>query len=77
VVAGPVATLYKDIGEQTSNHFARRKVIEDHDGVHGFQRGKNFGAFAFRKNRATFPFQLAHTCIAIQPNDQCIPQFAR
>src|SRR6266571_8986859 len=44
LVAGPIATFRQDIGEQAGDHFARRQIIEDHDGVHGFQSGKNFRA---------------------------------
>ena len=42
-----------------------------------FQSSKDFRALTFWKNWAAFPFQLARACVAIQPDDQSIPQFAR
>src|SRR5207245_9453087 len=37
LVAGPVAALDEDIGKEPGDHFTRRKIVKDHDGVHRFQ----------------------------------------
>src|SRR6266851_3775034 len=56
LVAGPIAALYQDIREQARDHFARRQIIKDHQGIHRFQSGKNFRALAYGDNRAAFAF---------------------
>src|SRR5439155_24531193 len=77
LVARPIAALYQNIGKQARNHFAGSQIIEDHHAVHGLQRRENFRALAFWKHGTAFPFQLAHTGVAIQSDNQGVPQFAR
>lgn len=77
LVAGPVATFHEHIGKQAGDYFAGSQVVEDHDGVDGFQSGENFRAFVFRYYRAAFAFQLTNARIAIEANDEHVAQCAR
>src|SRR5712691_8216713 len=56
LVAGPIATFHQDIREEAGDQFARRQIIEDYDGVNGFESGKNFRALTFGDNRTPFAF---------------------
>src|SRR5260370_37452033 len=77
LVAGPIAAFDEDIREQARDYFARRRIIENHDGVHGFESGENFGALSLWNHRTAFAFQLTYAGIAVEPNDEHVPQFAR
>jgi len=77
LVAGPIAAFHQDIRQQARDQFARSWSIEDHDGIHGFQGGENFSALALRQDGAALAFQLTHTRVAVQPNDQHISQGSR
>src|SRR5260370_33490454 len=72
LVTWPIVALHKDIREQARDELARREVIKNHHGVHGFQGGENLGALAFGDNRAAFSLQLADTRVPVEPDDQRI-----
>jgi hypothetical protein len=77
LVTGPIATLYENVGEQARYDFARRQVIEDHDGVHALKSREDFRTFAFRDDGTAFALQLPHTGVTVEADDECVSQLAR
>ena len=75
-VAGPVSALYEYVGKQTGDDLLRGELVENDHGVHGFQRGENFGALAFRQQRPALALELAHARVAIQAHKQGVAETA-
>src|SRR5260370_33462147 len=54
LVAGPIAAFDEDIREQARDYFARRRIIENHDGVHRFESGEKFSPLSPWNARTAF-----------------------
>jgi hypothetical protein len=76
LIAGPVAAFYKHIRKQTGDDFAWGEIIENHDRVDAFQSSENFGTFAFRQDWTPGAFQLADTGVAVEANNEHVPETA-
>ena len=77
LVAGPIAAFYENIGQQPRDDLARRQLIENDDGVYGFESGKYFRPLAFGDDRPACAFQLADTGVAVQTDDEHVAELAR
>src|SRR5258708_908703 len=51
LVAGPIAALDEHVGKQARNDFARSEIVENDDGIDGFESGEDFRALALGNHR--------------------------
>jgi hypothetical protein len=76
-VSRPVGTLHEDVGLQAKDDLLGIVLVEYDHGVNAAQRGKDFGAFAFRGKRSRRSFDGFHRPIGVQAHDQRVPFTAR
>jgi alpha-beta hydrolase superfamily lysophospholipase len=76
LIARPIAALYENVREQSRDDLTRREIIENHHGIHGLQRRKDFRALALCDYRTALTFQLPHTSVTIQADDERVAQLA-
>ena len=72
LIRGPVSPLDEDIRLHEPNDLRWRVLVENHDGINAFERGKQFRAFTFRRDRAAWSFVPADGRVAVQSDDQQI-----
>ncbi len=76
LVARPVAAFYKHIGKEAGDDFARCGLVENHNRVHGFERGEDFGTLAFRQDWTAGAFQLANAGVTVETDNQRVSESA-
>jgi hypothetical protein len=76
LIAGPVAAFDEHVRKQRADDFAWSWLVENNDGVHTFERGKNFRALEFRKNRTAGAFEFADASVAVDPDNERITKRA-
>jgi hypothetical protein len=73
----PISAFNQDVGKQSSDDLARRGLVENNHGVHAFQSSQDFGSFTFLDRRSVCTFELFDCGVAVQADDQRIPEFTR
>ena len=76
LIAGPVASFDKNVGEECGDKILRSEFGKDGDGIHAFQAGQNFGAFLLGNDGAVRAFELADAVIAVKADDENIAERA-
>ena len=65
-----ISTLHDDVRAEGRDQFERRVLVEDHDGVHAFERGEKHGALILVSNRTRRPLEAAHRSVTVHAYDE-------
>ena len=76
LIARPIAAFDQNIGKQASDYFARRRLIENQNGIYAFEGRKDLRAFQLRQHRPPRSFDLPYTGIAVNANDERVAKRA-
>src|SRR5712692_4331001 len=76
LVAGPIAALDEHVGKQAGDDFAGSQIVENDDGIDGFESGEDSRALAFGNHRAALALELANAGVAVEADDQDVAQSA-
>ena len=74
LIAGPIAALDEYVGKQARDDLARSQIVENDDGIDGFESGEDFRALALGDHRPAFALELANTGVAVEADDQDVAQ---
>jgi hypothetical protein len=77
LVYWPISTFNQYVGKQSNDDLARCGLVENNHGVHAFQSGQDFGSFIFLVRRSVCTLQICDCGVAVQADDQRIPEFTR
>ncbi len=75
-LASVISSLGLDVGTNLPDESAHVRLAEDHDRVHTFESGNNFGALALRHGRTRGTLQPAYALVRIDGNDELSAEFA-
>jgi hypothetical protein len=76
LISRQVAALHQNIRKELRDNFAGIEVLKNDHAIDAFQGRENLSAFAFGQHRAASAFELTHTRVAVQADDECIAQRA-
>ena len=77
LVYWPISTFNQYVGKQSSDDLSRRGLVENDHGVHAFQSGQDLGSLILLDRWSVRTLELFDCDVAVQADDQRIPEFAR